>query len=123
MITCNTEWDSCVQAAGYNEYCYLGLSLGVFVQDEEVILQKLEEFCRNLMADGSHLRCLIHNIMELYLMIKGMNCNKPFSPSPFVMPNSPLAFFKTIKSSQYCLLYFLINDACTNLCIQCDDFI
>lgn len=83
-----------VVASGYNEYCYLGMSLGVFVQDEEFILQKLEEFCRNLMAVGSHLRCLIHNNMELYLIITGMKCNKPFSPSPFVMPNSLLASIK-----------------------------
>lgn len=94
MITYNTECESCVQAAGYTELCYLGMSLGVFVQDEEVILQNLEEFCRNLMADGSHLRCLIHNNMELHLMITGMSRNKPFSPSLFAMPNSPLAFFK-----------------------------
>lgn len=60
----------------------------VFIQHEEIILQKLEAFCRNLFQDGNHFRCLVHNDnVEFCVMIKGMQ-------NPHLMQNPLLVLFK-----------------------------
>lgn len=64
-------------------YCYVGISLSVFVQYEEIILKQLGEVsCRTLIQDGNHFKCLVHkDNMKFCLMIIGMNCDKqPLMP-------------------------------------------